>query len=187
MGERSMAHPDDSPQSAGTAPIVIRRSVLSTSFALIPGVMFLGIGSYIAIRPFPEGPGIKEGLICIVIGLVCLFLCLREMADRQPCIIMDDQGLRSLNMSMTNIPWHEMHGVKLIPSQHGEYLQIDVDDPDRYFHLRRGYTRIDRWMDRTFGMEGVSVGAWGLEMKSTDILALVRARIESAQSGAEQA
>jgi len=86
----------------GPGQIVIRRSVWSTSFALIPGLVFLGLGLYVAIKPFAAGSGLNEGLICITIGIVCLFFCLREMADRRPYIVMDDQGLRALQLSMQN-------------------------------------------------------------------------------------
>lgn len=66
--------------------IVIRHSVLVTSPALTLEHFFLGSASSWQFI-FEGGLSLNEGLICIAIGIACLYLCLREMADRRPYII----------------------------------------------------------------------------------------------------
>jgi len=157
--------------------VVIKRSAVATSICLVFPALFFFCGLYPYFGGPYEGLGLRESLICIAIGFVTLLVCLREIFDRKPFIIIDDEGIRAIQMSMKNIPWRDMRSARLLSSSRGVSIQIEVDNPESYYGDRRGYTKIDRWLDKKLNIKAVSFDASGLDMPAKEILNLVLSKI----------
>ncbi|HKU76561.1 MAG TPA: STM3941 family protein [Pyrinomonadaceae bacterium] len=99
-------------------------------------------------------------------GLVVVFLLYKVVRgeSKDPCIVLDDEGVFDRRLKIGVISWDDIRKIKLYDRDEGRYISIELHNAQKYQARQPAWMRLISMAHRLHGMSATSISTNGLDM-----------------------
>ena len=99
-------------------------------------------------------------------GLLVVFLLYKVVRgkSKDPCIVLDDEGVFDRRLKVGVISWDDIRKIKLYDRDEGHYISLELHDALKYEARQPSWVRLISMAHRLHGLSTTSISTKGLDM-----------------------
>lgn len=156
--------------------IVLRPSRRKLAWILLCGASLVAVSLWL----IQAGRGLFVAWFGLVFFGLCMCAGVVRLFDRRPRLMIGEAGLFDRNLGVGLISWPEIAGATLRVVERQELLFLEMRDPAYWRARRPPLRRWLRWLNAGFGfgVDAFVIGFADVEIKGSQVHAIVLERIE---------
>ena len=107
----------------------------------------------------PVGLWVFGGLLVVVL----LYQAVRDQS-KDPCIVLDDEGVFDRRLKVGVIRWDDIYKIKLYDRDESRYISLELNEAQKYKARQPLWMRLISMAHRLHGMSATSISTDGLDM-----------------------
>ena len=102
----------------------------------------------------------------------------RQMFDRGPCIVLNDEGIYDKRLGMGLIRWSDIERVRMQGLSGAYYISLELSNSDQYLSRQPAYTRIANQIWRLYNISPIHIKVAHMDVAPGDVFELIMSRVE---------
>jgi hypothetical protein len=116
----------------------------------------------------------------VVIGL---FLALKQLFDRGPVIIINDEGIDDKRLRMGTIRWSDIQRVRMHGVGGAYFISLELLNSERYLSRQPAHIRISNQIWRFYNVAPVNIKVAFMNVMPEELFELIMSEVESSRCG----
>lgn len=145
-------------------------------FTLVLSIFLIALGIFVII----DADELIVGLVVTGFFSLAVPICIKELLDTKPRLIIDDKGITDRTLGVGKILWSDIQAAELNMIRHNAFIGLKVDEPKV-----REYIKNQVWWKRFFikankviGFQQLNINLVGLDADFDELLGQIQDRIE---------
>lgn len=142
---------------------------------LIAGVFLFGFYIHVGETTF---------LLWVVLGgiVIGLVQAIRQLFDRGPCIIVNEEGVNDKRLGMGVIRWSDIQRVRMQNFSGAHFISLDLSNSEQYRSKQPAYTRIANQIWRLFHISPINIKAGYMDVTPEELYEVILSEVELSRS-----
>ena len=115
----------------------------------------------------------------VVIGL---FQALKQLFDRGPVIIINDEGIDDKRLRMGTIRWSDIERVRMHGVGGAYFISLELLNSEKYLSRQPAYIRISNQIWRVYNVAPVNIKVAFMNVLPEELFELIMSEVESSRS-----
>lgn len=111
----------------------------------------------------------------VVIGLV---MALRQLLDRGPCIIINEEGIHDKRLRMGTIRWSDIEGVRMHGVGAAYFISLELLNSEQYLSRQPAYLRISNQIWRFYNVAPVNIKVAYMDVLPDELFEFIMSEVE---------
>jgi hypothetical protein len=158
-------------------PISFANSRLKLAGYLVLAIVFVGNGAFIWRVTHTTIEHLVAAACVLLFGIAAVVLA-RRIFETRPRITLDDTGLCDRTLGVGTIPWSEITDAQIVTVGNVQMISLTVRDPQRWTQQYNPTQQVLAKLNRSLGFAELNLATADLNVKASDLLALIRQRMQ---------
>jgi len=118
--------------------------------------------------------------VAVVIGFI---QAVRQLSQRGPCIIINDQGINDKRLRLGMVRWSDIEGARMHGVAGAYFISLQVANAEQYLARQRPYIRIANPLWRIFDVSPIHIKVAYMDVAPEELFEMIMDEVEESRSG----
>ena len=114
--------------------------------------------------------------------VIALVQAVRQMFDRAPLIIINDEGINDKRLGMGLIRWSDIQSVRMHGLGGGYFISLELSNKEQYFARQSTFARLSSQIWRLYNISPIHIKVAYMDVTPDELFELIMTEVEQRRS-----